>query len=139
MKKTIIIVIVFVSILLVSALLAPLIYQFTDFKFHRILSRCIMIGVILATLGYIRMLDHATIRSVFKRYGLQWNKQTSLHSIGEGFACAFGVLCILMAIEVALGARIVRLNIKDTFILQLLEYIFADGIDNAGAIRSECR
>ena len=124
MKKTIIIVSAFLIILLISSFITPIIYQFTDFKFDRILSRCIMIGVMVSAVLYFRSINRSTLLSLFITSGLRWDAKTSLKSVIHGFIVAFGTIGVLMAIEVIVGARIFRINIKSTFILQLIEYMF---------------
>ncbi len=125
MKKPLALISVFVLIIIISSFLAPIIYQHTDFKFHRILSRCIMVGVLISMIFYFQKMDRSSIGALFSSYGLKWDKKNSLRSIIQGFVVVLCVLAVLMGIEMFLGARIFKLNIKDTFILQLIEYIFA--------------
>jgi len=125
MKKIVSIISALIIIILISAFITPIIYQFTDFKFHRIMSRCIMVGVILATIFYIRRLDKGSLKTLALGYGLKWQGKSSAVSITQGFLITFFILVALMIIEVFLGARIIKVNIKSTFVLQIIEYIGA--------------
>ena len=46
---------VFVSILLLSAVLAPILYDFLPFKFERIFQRLVMVLALLALLIFVRI------------------------------------------------------------------------------------
>ena len=56
----------FVVILLVSAALTPVIYQYTDFKFDRILSRLVMILTLISLPLFVRV-----SKEEFADFGLQ--------------------------------------------------------------------
>lgn len=125
MKKTITFLLTFSFIIIVSAFLAPYLATFLDFKFHRIFSRCVTVGVIgWALIAFVRA-DKASLREVFKRYGLKWKRRDSRAAIMQGFFITFGILTALMLLQLVLGARIFHLNIKTKWPLQLIEYTAA--------------
>ena len=125
MKKIIRFIVILASILLISAFLAPFLAQFLDYKFHRIFTRCIMIGVLgWAVWAYTRA-DKSNFKGLIVRYGLQWKKKESASLLVKGFFTAFLLMCLLMVVEVFLGARIIQPNIKSKFLLQIVEYTFA--------------
>lgn len=84
-----------------------------------------MVQVLLAMVIYFCRMDKSNLKSFFTAYGLQWQGRKSLVGIIQGFMCALSILVLLMVIEVFMGARIVHLNIHDTFFIKLLTYVGA--------------
>ena len=125
MKKIITFISLFCIILLTSSLLSPVIYSHTDFKFHRIMSRLIMVQFLAVAFWLYRKADKTNIKKLFINYGLRWQKGISKKHIAIGFGLTFLVLVLLMCVEVPLGARYLKLNIKAKWPLQIIEYICA--------------
>ncbi|MCK5347732.1 MAG: CPBP family intramembrane metalloprotease, partial [Candidatus Heimdallarchaeota archaeon] len=127
MKKIVSVIAVMLGILLLSAIVAPYIYQVMPYKYHRILSRLIMIQVIMLVVWYYRKIDASSFRSLIPNYGLAWQKGISRKQISQGIVCAYGILVILMVLEVFLGARIIHLTDKSSLSIavRIVEYIFA--------------
>lgn len=91
---------VFLIILLVSAYLAPWIYQLTHYKFERILSRLVMVLSLTALLIFVRK----DLKNLF-RYGLEWDENRSPGSLLRGVGIGVFTLAFLTAVEVLLGGR----------------------------------
>jgi len=91
---------VFLVILLASAFLAPWIYQFSGFKFERILSRLVMIFSLLAIVCFIRW-DFKGL----SRYGLTWEQNRSFSFLSRGFIFGVVTLGLLTAVAIFLGGR----------------------------------
>jgi uncharacterized protein len=125
MKKIIVFLSCFVCILIISALLAPVIYQYTDFKFHRIMTRLIMVQFLALAFWYYKKADKTNLKNLFLSYGLKWHGKSSRSSLIQGFVVTFSVLAILIMLEMFLGAREFRLNIKTKWPLQIIEYTCA--------------
>jgi len=108
-------------ILLVSSLLAPWIYSFTDFKFERIMSRLVMVFTIAGLLLFVRIR-----RSDLPGYGLtfdaNWRK-----CLVQGFVIGFLVLMALTAVLVVLDARVLTTNWRHWSRIPIkgFEYIFS--------------
>ncbi|MDA9101253.1 CPBP family intramembrane metalloprotease [Omnitrophica bacterium] len=86
------------GIVLLSAVLAPLIYAwFPVFKFERIFNRLIMIGVIAASILFVRIR-----KETLAGYGLSW-KPESFYSFGTAFATAFLILVLYAGIRLGVG------------------------------------
>ena len=88
---------IFVSILLLSAVLAPVLYDFLPFKFERIFQRLVMVLAFLAILIFVRVR-----RETLVRYGMDWRKE-SVPLFWTGFLTAIGVLLIYTGAEVLAG------------------------------------
>lgn len=80
---------IFFGILLVSAVLAPILFKFLPFKFEKIFNRLIMIGTLGAALLFVRVR-----RETFAGYGLLW-QSSSKRWLLQGF---FAGVAILLAI-----------------------------------------
>ena len=103
--------IVFSSILLLSAILAPFLYdflpylgsfvsddpEFLKFKFEKIFNRLVMIGTLVAILKFVRIR-----KATFEKYGLAWSR-----SNGEAFLRTFiisvGVLMMFVGLRIMFG------------------------------------
>ncbi|HPW77588.1 MAG TPA: CPBP family glutamic-type intramembrane protease [Candidatus Omnitrophota bacterium] len=88
MKGFIRFLVIFGSILLLSAFLTPLLYDFLPFKFERIFNRLVMIGTLLAIVIFVRIK-----KETLRRFGLLWEKN-SLSLLAMGFLA--GILTLLL-------------------------------------------
>lgn len=125
MKKIVVFLALFSCILILSAVVAPVIYQYTDFKFHRIMTRLIMVQFLGVAFWYYKKADKTNLKNLFFSYGLQWHGKKSRNSLIQGFVITFSVLALLIMLEMFLGAREFRLNIKTKWPLQIVEYTCA--------------
>ena len=98
----------FIIVLVVSALLAPWLYSFLPFKFHRILRRLIMIGTIGLVLWLMRQR-----RQSFGQMGLEWRRQISPGHWGQGFLIGIILVGVMSIFQWALGARMWKLSDAD--------------------------
>lgn len=97
MKSFLKFVAIFGSILLISAFLAPILFDFLPFKFERIFNRIVMIGTLLAIVIFVRIKKETLVR-----FGLKWGKE-SLGLLSIGFLAGFLVLACNEAVRVFLG------------------------------------
>jgi len=125
MKRIVNLIITFFVILIVTSFIAPVIYNFTDYKFYRIVSRSIMVQVLLVAFLYFKFIESLNVKRFISSYGLGWEKGKSYKNLLNGFFCGFCVLTFFMLFEFFLGARFFELNIKSSFLLQIIEYIIA--------------
>lgn len=88
---------VFAGVLLLSAVLSPILYDFLPFKFERIFQRLVMVFAILAILIFVKIR-----RETLVRFGMDWRKG-SLSLFGAGFLTAFIVLLAFTATELLIG------------------------------------
>ena len=88
---------VFVSILLLSAVLAPVLHDFLPFKFDKIFQRLVMILALLAILVFVKFR-----RETLVRYGMDWKKE-SLSLFLTGFLTAIAVLLVFTLTEILIG------------------------------------
>lgn len=92
---------IFTGILLLSAFLAPLFYDFFDtfhhFKFHRIFQRIVMILSLVAVALFVRVKKETLIN-----YGLSWKSQ-SLGLFGKGFMAGVLALGVVGALRILSG------------------------------------
>ena len=88
---------IFSGILLVSAFLAPILYDFLPFKFERIFNRIVMIGTLLAIVIFVRV-----NKETFSRLGLMW-KKASPALLVTGFLAGVLTLSATSALNVFLG------------------------------------
>ncbi|HOG23908.1 MAG TPA: CPBP family glutamic-type intramembrane protease [Candidatus Omnitrophota bacterium] len=88
MKGFIRFLVIFGSILLLSAFLTPFLYDFLPFKFERIFNRLVMIGTLLAIVIFVRIK-----KETLRRFGLLWEKN-SLSLLAMGFLA--GILTLLL-------------------------------------------
>ena len=79
-KKIFKLLFIFGVILLISAVLAPVLFKVLPFKFERIFNRLVMIQTILAALLFVRVRKDA-----LSHYGLRWSPG-ELPLLGRGFA-----------------------------------------------------
>lgn len=112
---------VFLVILLLSAFIAPFIFEISPFKFERILSRLVMVFSLLAIvfMARIRFRD-------LEKYGLaapeNWRKR-----LRQGFVMGFLTLALLTMVEIVLGGRQIAANLDPWWqmLLRVGEYCFA--------------
>lgn len=71
MKSLLKLVLIFSGILLISALLAPVLFDFLPYKFERIFNRIVMIASLVAVLVFVRI-NAATLEG----YGLTWKSES---------------------------------------------------------------
>ena len=96
------------AVIVVSAFLAPWVYQILPFfKFDRILRRLIMIGALVLVAGLIR-----SRRENPGRLGLEWRKESS-RLLGVGFCSGAIVVLVVTLGQWALGARLWQLYETD--------------------------
>lgn len=88
---------VFAGVLLLSAFLAPILHDFLPFKFGRIFNRLVMIFTLAAIVIFVRIRKDDLLSS-----GLIGRKD-SLYLFNVCFIAGFGILLILMAVEVMFG------------------------------------
>jgi uncharacterized protein len=126
MKKILIGFAVFLLILLISAWLAPIIYSCAHFKFHRILSRCVMIITVLATAVFVsKTLNKQRLFSLISDYGLTWQRRWSLRSMITGFVCSCVVLLAVVLSELAMGVRFLDVQVSYSFIIKVISVLCA--------------
>jgi membrane protease YdiL (CAAX protease family) len=98
--------VVFAVILLLSAFLAPIFYEFFQkfhpYKFERIFQRIVMIGSLLAAVLFVRIR-----KDTLARYGLMWEPR-SLGLLAKGFLMGISALCILAGIRLSYGQAVWR-------------------------------
>ncbi len=88
---------IFSSILLVSATLAPILFDFLPFKFERIFNRLVMVFSLIAIFVNVRIR-----RETFIQYGLLGNQNKMKH-FWKGFASAWVVLSLFGLAAVLAG------------------------------------
>lgn len=88
---------VFLAIVFLSALLAPILFRFLDFKFERIFNRLVMIFSLVAVILFVRFR-----RAEWDRMGLRWTSR-SLKGMGVAFAVGIGVLGLLILMRLVTG------------------------------------
>lgn len=89
---------IFLVIVLLSCLLTPLVYKYTDFKFERILKRFLMVFILLAII-----LHERAKRSRAAEFGIVFRKD-SLGWFFKGVSVGFFTLVLMSAAEIMLGA-----------------------------------
>ena len=89
MKGLIKFILIFTSILLVSAFLAPILFEFLPFKFERIFNRLVMIFSLTAIVLFVRI----RVESL-KKFGLIWEPQ-SMPLYGIAFLVGAATLLVL--------------------------------------------
>jgi len=89
--------VIFATILLLSAVLAPLIYDLFPYKYGRIFNRLVMIFSIIAVFIFVRFR-----KETFVAYGMAWKKD-SLQLFGTGFWTGLGVLLLFLGISLVAG------------------------------------
>ena len=92
---------IFAVILLASAFLAPLLYQFLPYKFERIFNRMVMI-LSLAALAV--SLKGKKLR--ISDYGLAWQGQPAVKYLLTGFLTGIAVLAVFSFVKVAAGQAV---------------------------------
>lgn len=101
MKNFLKFVCVFGGILLLSAFLAPILYDFFEtfhhYKFERIFNRLVMIGAIAAAVFFVRIKKESLVK-----FGLIWGS-SSFRLLILGFLTGIGMLGIVATIEVLSG------------------------------------
>jgi len=88
---------IFAAILLLSAVLAPVIYDLAPYKYGRIFNRLVMIFSLLAVVIFVRFR-----KETFVSYGMDWRKE-SLRLFGTGFWTGFGILILFTGISLLAG------------------------------------
>jgi len=89
--------VIFGSVLLLSAFLAPILYDFLPFKFEKIFNRLVMIGTLLAIVIFVRIKKETLIR-----LGLIW-RDTSPGFLTFGFFAGILTLSLTSAINILSG------------------------------------
>ncbi len=100
-------------IILVASTLAPILYQFLDFKFEKIFNRIIMIEVLLAIVLLVR-----ANRKSMEGYGLKWTGAQSLREFATTFVIAVVILGVLSVLKIYLGHG--EWSIRDQSFLKFL-------------------
>lgn len=98
MKSFLKFLLVFGTILLLSAFLAPILFRFLPFKFERIFNRLIMIFSIAAAFFFVRI-----GRETFVHYGMGW-RFDSMKLFWQGFGLGVLTLVLLVSAEIFAGA-----------------------------------
>lgn len=89
---------IFAIIVVLTAVLAPVVFAVTHMKFERIILRLVMIFTFLAVIFL------GKVKFDFKNYGLEW-KKNSLRLFLSGFLVTFLCLILFAIAEVLLGAQ----------------------------------
>ena len=97
-------IVIFAAILLLSAVLAPFIFDLFPYKYGRIFNRLVMIFSIVAVFIFVRFR-----KETFVAYGMAWKKE-SLGLFGTGFWTGFGVLIVFTGISLLTGNAHVALR-----------------------------
>lgn len=92
-------------ILLLSAILAPLLFKFLPFKFERIFNRLVMIGTLGAIFLFVRL-----NWDTFSRYGLRYERRQSGRLFLKGFLAGAGILFFLTMTKIILGQAVVSVQ-----------------------------
>lgn len=100
MKSFLKFLLIFGAILLLSAFLAPVLFQFLPFKFERIFRRLVMIFSIAAAFIFVRIGPET-----FKGYGLGW-KTGSASLLLRGFVLGVCTLALLVSAGIWGGAAV---------------------------------
>lgn len=109
----------FVLVLIVSAFIAPLLRQFIDYDFDRILSRTVMVLFIVLAAIFIIRSGGLNLKS----YGLVWDKFSAKRFI-QAFLLGFLTLTIMSLAEIPLGVRAWQFTFNETvWPLKILKYI----------------
>jgi len=103
-------------VLLLSAILAPLLFKILPYKFERIFNRLVMIGTLGAMLAFIRIRSES-----FKAYGLIGGP-SSFRYLCIGFGVAIVFLSVLVGLKINLGLAYWRPT--DMYWLKLLWKVF---------------
>lgn len=96
---------IFAGILLLSAVLSPILYDFLPFKFERIFHRLVMVGAIGGVLLFVRVR-----REMLVKYGLVWQKGNPTLFL-KGFLTAVIMLVVFTAVEMLAGNA--RFELRD--------------------------
>jgi len=94
---------IFTSILVVSALLAPFLFDILPFKFERIFNRLIMIFSLVAIVIFVRFR-----KETFKNYGLVW-RHDSFRLLLTGLGAGVVTLVLLAGLKLALGKAVMSI------------------------------
>lgn len=105
MKSFLKFIVIFVSILLLSALLAPVLYDFLPFKFEKIFQRLVMVLAFLSIAVFVKIR-----RDTLVRYGMDW-RQDSLKLLRTGFLIGIVTLLVFTAVEMLIGNA--RFSLRD--------------------------
>lgn len=97
MKSFIKFLLILVCILLASAILAPILFDFLPFKFEKIFNRLVMIFSLVAVVLFVRIR-----RQDFGHYGLRWRPASASFFLGA-FAAGFVTLFLLTLLRGLLG------------------------------------
>ena len=111
MKSFIKFIVIFGGILLLSAFLAPILYEFLPklfqlfgwdkvYKFERIFNRLVMIGSLAGVIFFVRIKKETLIK-----YGLNWNNN-NLGLLSKSFGFGFLILVLLVLFEIVTGNAI---------------------------------
>lgn len=88
---------IFISILLLSAVLAPILHDYLPFKFQKIFQRVVMIFSIAAALIFVRIQKETWVL-----YGMDWRKD-SLSLLCKGVSIALTTLIVYTLVEALFG------------------------------------
>ncbi|MFZ5802964.1 MAG: CPBP family intramembrane glutamic endopeptidase [Candidatus Omnitrophota bacterium] len=127
---------VLVAVVLASALLAPILFDFLPYKFERIFNRLVMIGTLVAVVFFVRI-----GRSTLQDYGLLWERKRSPRILAGFFGAGFGTLFLLLCVKLlfdqaawrfrddSLGGYFERLSLSllSALVIGLIEEFFFRG------------
>ncbi|MCB9800099.1 MAG: CPBP family intramembrane metalloprotease [Candidatus Omnitrophica bacterium] len=111
MKSFLKFLLVFSTILILSAVLAPIAYTFLDFKFERIFNRLVMIFTLIAVVRYVRI-----NKEHLRQYGLGWQSDESAFYFWS--AVIVGVLSLVVLFVVKAMTGHLSLSIRSLNALQ---------------------
>jgi len=97
-------ILVFASILLLSAVLAPVLHSFLPYSFSRIFNRVVMVTALLAVVIFVRFR-----KEIFVRFGMDWRKD-SRRLFWAGFLTVSAVLVLFTVIQLLMGNAHVSLR-----------------------------
>ena len=98
MKSFLKVIAIVAAIVLLSAILAPIIFPFLPYKFERVFNRLVMIGSLIAVVCFVRIR-----RETLERLGLIWHGKQSLYFLIEAFVAGVVTLGVLSAVKIYLG------------------------------------
>jgi membrane protease YdiL (CAAX protease family) len=109
----------FVVVLILAAFIAPLLSQFIDYDFDRILSRTVM--VLFLVLAGIFLIKNRGFK--FRDYGLFWDNYSATRLV-HAFLLGFLTLSLMTFLEILIGVRAWQFTLhQTTWPLKLLKYL----------------
>lgn len=134
MKTVLKFIVILAVILLLSAFLAPILFDYLPFKFERIFNRLVMIFVLIAVFLFVRFR-----KETFHQYGLIWDQGSSPYFL-KGFFAGFVTLFLAVVVEMVfhharwtfganfekVGFAVIK-NLSNAIVIGVIEEFFFRG------------